>query len=425
MSGDVPALVDHLFRREAGRLVARLVRRLGGRLDLAEDAVQHAMVQALRTWPFHGVPDRPDAWLARVAHNVALDALRAARRTATASRELAEEAGSDAGTSDPPAVLAGELDDDRLALMFACSHPIVPHASRVALTLNVVGGFGVREIARAFVVDAASMAQRLVRAKRLLSDHAVRFEVPAGGEIEERLDAVLQVIYLLFNEGYDASSGEDWVRSDLCDEALRLVELVVAHPATVRPAAHALAALLYLLAARLPGRLDTAGALILLDEQDRGRWDRRAIAVGLRHLAAAARGDQLSSYHLQAEIAALHAAAPSFGQTHWAEVVALYDQLLALDSSPVIALNRAVALAEARGATAGLAAVAELERGGALSAYLPYHAVRGELLRRAGEMSAAAMAFARAAALPCSEPQRHWLRHRQEQCEWAASRVGR
>ncbi len=262
MSGDVSALVDHLFRHEAGRLVSRLVRRLDGRLDLAEDAVQYAMVQALRTWPFHGVPEQPGAWLARVAHNKALDALRAARRSAAASRELAAETSASA----PPAALAGEIDDDRLSLMFACSHPIVPHASRVALTLNVVGGFGVREIARAFVVDAASMAQRLVRAKRLLAEHAVSFEVPAGGELNERLDAVLQIIYLLFNEGYDASSSEEWVRSDLCDEALRLVELVVAHPATATPAAHALAALLYLLAARLPGRLDAAGAHILLDE---------------------------------------------------------------------------------------------------------------------------------------------------------------
>ena len=375
MSGDVRDLVAHLFRHEAGRIVARLVRLLGGRLDVAEDAVQFAMVQALRSWPFHGVPDEPRAWLARVAHNQAIDILRSQRRGAAASRSLHADAGE-----PPRAALAGELEDDRLALFFACAHPIVPHASRVALTLNVIGGFSVREIARAFVADPGSMAQRLVRAKRLLAEHAVSFEVPAAGELDERLDSVLQVIYLLFNEGYDATGGEEWVRGDLCAEAVRLVELVVAHPATATPAAHALAALLHLLAARLPGRLDPAGALILLGEQDRSSWDQRAIAAGMRHLARAARGDELTRYHLQAEIAALHVAA---AEIEWARVVALYDQLMAIDASPVIALARAVAVAEADGRAAGLAAVAELEP--ALAGYLPFHAVRGELLRRAGD----------------------------------------
>jgi RNA polymerase sigma-70 factor (ECF subfamily) len=420
VSDDIHALVGHVFRHEHGRILARLLRRLGpAQLPLAEDAVQFAMVQALRTWPFHGIPDQPSAWLARVAQNKAIESARAAHRAAAVNRTLAESAEVASLPLDP--TLPTELDDDRLALLFTCCHPAVPHASRVALTLNVAGGFSVRELARAFVVDPASMAQRLVRAKRLLAEHAVTVEVPTGADLGDRLDAVLQVIYLLFNEGYEASGGESWVRTDLCDEALRLIELVAAHPATATPAAHALASLLHLLAARLPARLDDDGVIVLLEKQDRARWDEREIAIGLRHLAKSARGDELTSYHVQAEIAALHAAAPSFGETRWSDIATLYGDLLALDSSPVIALHRAVAVAEADGPAAGLAAVDELARQGALDAHRAFHAVRAELLRRTGQLAAAAESFGRAAALPCSEPQRRWLLGRQRECEAAAS----
>jgi len=415
MTDDVPALIGHLFRHQAGRLTSWLVRVLGpARFDLAEDAVQFAMVQALRTWPFHGVPVRPDAWLAQVARNRALELVRSAR--SSDARAMAAIEAQPPHVDPDAGALHGEVRDESLALVFACCHPIVPHASRVALTLNVVGGFGAAEIARALLAEPGAVAQRLVRAKRLLAEREVCFEVPGGVELRERLDAVLEVVYLVFNEGYEASRGDAWIREDLVAEALRLVELVVADEALATPKAHALAALLYLLAARLPGRLGEEGTILLLEEQDRARWDRRAIARGMRHLERAARGDELSTYHVQASIAAEHAAAPSFEDTDWPRIVGLYDELALVDPSPVVALNRAVAIAMADGAAAGLTAVERIGATGELRAYVPRLAVEGELLRRLGCYAEAAARFARAASLPCSDPQRRFLEARRDEC---------
>ncbi|HEX2189088.1 MAG TPA: sigma-70 family RNA polymerase sigma factor [Longimicrobiaceae bacterium] len=408
--------MDGLFRREAGRLVSGLCRVFGPHnLELAEDVVQEALLRALREWPFRGVPDDPRAWLARTARNRALDLL---RRDATLARKaplLAPEA--EDGDAAPEAFFGGELADDQLRMVFTCCHPAVPAEARVALTLKTVGGFGVPEIARACLAREATVAQRLVRAKRRIREAGVRFEVPAGAELPARLDSVLEAIYLTFSEGHAASSGPAALRADVCAEAVRLAELAAAHPTVAGPRPHALAALLLLQAARLPARVDGDGDPVLLPRQDRSRWDARALARGLAHLERAAAGGVLSPYHLEAGIAAAHATAPSWEATDWPHVLRLYDALLALKPSPVAALNRAVALAMVDGPAAGLRAADAAACHPALAGFPLLHAVRGDLLARLGDRSAAAASFRRALSLPLSDPDRRLLERRLRQCE--------
>lgn len=414
-------LVEGLFRSEAGRMAAALCRVFGPHnLELAEDVVQEALLRALREWPFRGVPENPRAWLARTARNRALDML---RRDATLARKaplLALEAqGEDAG---PRAFFSGEVADDQLRMVFTCCHPAVPPEARVALTLKTVGGFGVPEIARACLAREATVAQRLVRAKRRIREAGVRFEVPAGAELPERLDSVLEAIYLTFSEGHAASSGPSALRADVCEEAVRLAELVAAHPATAGPRAHALAALLLLQAARLPARTDGGGDPVLLPRQDRSRWDARALARGLAHLERAAAGDVLTPYHLEAGIAAAHATAPSWEATDWPHVLRLYDALLALKPSPVAALSRAVALAMVEGPAAGLRAADAAAAHPALADFPLLHAVRGDLLARLGHAERAAASLRRALALPLSEPDRRLVEQRVRECERQTAR---
>ncbi|HEX7241714.1 MAG TPA: sigma-70 family RNA polymerase sigma factor [Longimicrobiaceae bacterium] len=413
MGGGVHGLVDGLFRREAGRMVSALCRVFGPhRLELAEDVVQEALLRALREWPFRGVPDNPRAWLARVARNRALDLL---RRDATLARKapLLAVAGEEGEPAPGEVFFGGEVEDDQLRMIFTCCHPEVPPEARVALTLKTVGGFGVPEIARAFLAREATVAQRLVRAKRRIREAGIAFEVPAGAELPERLDSVLEVLYLVFNEGYAPAGGEAALRADVCAEAVRLAELLASHPATALPRVHALAALLCLQGARLPARTDAHGDPVLLAEQDRARWDRRLLARGLAHLERAAEGDALSPYHLEAGIAACHATAPSFRATDWPYVLSLYDALLALKPSPVAALNRAVALAEVEGPEAGLRAVEEAAAHPALAGYPLLHAVHGDLRSRVGDADGAAEAYRRALEMPLlSEPDRRLLRRK-------------
>lgn len=408
-------LVDHLFRREAGRMVSTLCRVFGPHnLELAEDVVQEALLRALREWPFRGVPDDPRAWLGRVARNRALDLL---RRDATLARKApllaVEEEGGDAG---PEVFFCGELADDTLRMLFTCCHPAVPREARVALTLKTAGGFGVPEIARAYLAREAAVAQRLVRAKRRIREAGVRFEVPAGPELPERLDSVLEALYLMFNEGYAATAGEAALRADVCAEAARLAGLVAAHPAAGLPRAHALAALLLLQGARLPARTDAAGDPVLLAEQDRSRWDAGTIARGLAHLERAAEGADLSPYHLEAGIAAAHATTASYEATDWPYILGLYDALLAVKPSPVAALSRAVAVAMVHGPRAGLRAADEAAAHPSLAAYPLLHAVRGDLLARLGDDDAATACFRRALALPLSAPDRRMLERRVREC---------
>jgi RNA polymerase sigma factor (sigma-70 family) len=411
VTGDVPGLVDHLFRREAGRMVAALTRAFGPEnLDLAEDVVQEALIQALRTWPFRGVPEQPAAWLIQVAKNRALDLLR--RDSNLASKEASIRGWVEAlsPTSGPE---PGEEElDDQLRMIFICCQPAVPKEARVALTLKTVGGFGVPEIARAFLAKEATVAQRLVRARHKIREIRPPFAVPPPNELPQALDAVLEVLYAMFNEGHMAGSGAELVRRDVCLEAVRLARLVAEHPGLGTPKSHALAALLLLQSSRLSTRLDAEGNLLLLQDQDRSLWDREMLTAGFAHLEHAARGRDLSVYHLEAGIAACHATAATWEETDWPHILCLYDALLERKPSPVVALNRAVALAQAEGPRAGLAALEPLREDPALAGYLPLHATRGELLARSGDLEEAAVAFRAALDLEAPEPVRRSLEAR-------------
>ncbi|MBX7102473.1 MAG: RNA polymerase subunit sigma-24 [Gemmataceae bacterium] len=408
MSEGVPRLVEHLFRHESGKLMAGLTRKLGaGRWELAEESVQEAMVRALKIWPFQGLPPNPAGWLARTAHNFAIDRLRREAGTNPLPADLirhVESAGSDS-----------ESIDDQLAMMFACCHPALSPESQVALTLKSVCGFSVAEIARAFLTAEPTVAQRLVRAKRTLAAQDVPVAVPPPGELPERLDAVLATLYLLFNEGYSAHIGDDLVREELCTEAIRLTRWLAHSEATSSPRVHALLALQFLQSSRLAARTDASGNLLLLAEQDRSQWDQRLIHAGIRHLDAASEGDSITQYHIEAGIAAVHAIAPDDASTDWAHLLRLYDRLLGCTRSPVVELNRAVALARVEGPDAGLAALEPLRV--ALGQYFLYHAVLADLQFRLGRRNEAARAYRAALALPCSNPERRFLQSRLACCE--------
>jgi RNA polymerase sigma-70 factor (ECF subfamily) len=346
------------FRAAWGRIVGLLTRsyRLADP-SLAEDAAQHALLQALRQWPVAGAPDEPLAWLTTVARNHLLDSFR------TGARLQPWEAlrpGDEPQAPDHPPLAPGELNDDELALLFACCDPSLPLASQVALALKVVCGFSLREIAAGLLSDESALAQRLARARRTLAARAERIALPAGDALPPRREAALHAIHLLFNEGYAASSGEAGQRPDLCREAIRLARSVAAHPATAHPDADALAALLLLHGARLPSRMDGDGDWLLLDEQDRMQWDRSMMAAGLAHLQRAQRAERLSAWHLRAGIASEHATAPSFAATQWPHILRLYDVLLQLDAAPTTQLARTIALGQVNGAQAGLAALARV-----------------------------------------------------------------
>jgi RNA polymerase sigma-70 factor (ECF subfamily) len=403
-------LVDHLFRERSGQMVAWLTRIFGpAHLELVEEVVQDALVKALQQWPYSGVPQNPGGWLFRVARNGALDALR--RRTAFEGRaaQIAAELTRDAGARFDDSTIGDLLRDDELRMVFLCCHPGIPRDARVALSLKTAGGFSVPEIARAFLVAEPTIAQRLVRAKRQLRAGAVTFELPSGPDLSARLESVLEVIYLLFNEGYAARSGDDLVRVDLCTEALRLARLVAGSPEASTPAAHALVALIAFQAARLPARVDAAGEVVLLEHQDRSDWDPRLVALGFAHLERSAEGAELTTYHVQAAIAAAHAGAERFEATPWDMILRLYDQLLALNPSPLVALNRVVAVWKVRGADAALADLAALEHEPALSGYYLLPAVQGRLLAERGDHAGARRAFEAALGRPCSEPERRLL----------------
>jgi len=422
--GTADSLVEHLFRHQAGRLVARLTRVLGpAYVALAEEAVQDALVRALQTWPYDGVPDNPAGWLYTVAHHISIDAVRRDRTfgaktdaiVADLTRSLSAAAGPPA---DPD--LDAALRDDELRLIFMCCHPALSRDASIALSLKMAGGFSVREIARAFLADETAIAQRLVRAKRQIRDAQLTLDLPAERELAARVDAVLDVLYFMFNEGYASASGEDLIRDDLCAEALRLGRLVALSPLAA-PRVHALVALMALQAARLPARVDAAGDLVRLEDQDRRRWDERLIAMGFDHFDRSMAGDEVSEYHVQAAIAATYARALDPTSVDWPVILSLYDQLLAINPSPVVALNRAVVVGKVKGAEAALAAIAPLERDRTLRSYHHLLAVRGQLLLEVARPGEAAEAFAAALACPCSEPERRFLTARLRLAEGLAA----
>ncbi len=405
-------LMENLFRREAGRLVARLARRLGSdSLELAEDSVQEALTRALAVWPFKGVPDRPAAWIWRVAHNAAIDRLRADSRPDVHQVEIMLENIIDGPVLEDPDLptYANEIADDRLALIFACCHPEIALPSRLSLTLKTACGFGVREIASALLVDEPTIAQRLLRARRRLRDSKIDVTMPKPEELTVRLPSVLDTVYLLFNEGYDATEGDDLLRRDLCIEAIELAVSLADHPIAGLPDTQALAALLLFHGARIDTRVDGQGDILLLPDQDRSRWDRQMISEGFRRMEKSQQASAMSEYHLLAGIAACHAIAPTFEETRWGAIRGFYDQL---PQTPVNMLNRAVAIAMDEGEENGLRAIDEVRGAPELRRYYLLPATEGELLRRQGRTEEADSCFRRAIELAGTEPVRRFLRRK-------------
>ena len=414
MAVDAHRAIEAVWRIESARLIAglaRLVRDVG----LAEDLAQDALVAALERWPQSGIPERPGAWLMATARHRAIDQFRRSTLLADKHEELGRELET-AAEPDLEAALDDEVGDDLLRLVFVACHPVLSREARIALTLRLLGGLTTGEIARAFLVPEATVAQRIVRAKRTLAATRVPFEVPRGGELAARLASVLEVVYLVFNEGYSATAGTDWVRPALCAEALRLGR-ILAVLAPEEPEVHGLVGLMEIQASRLRARTGPDGEPVLLLDQDRGRWDHLLIRRGLAALARAEElGGALGPYALQAAIAACHARARTAAETDWGRIAALYDALAELAPSPVVELNRAVALAMAFGPAAGLELVDGLASEPALAGYHLLPSVRGDLLARLGRLEEARVEFLRAAALTSNERERELLEGRAAAC---------
>jgi RNA polymerase sigma-70 factor, ECF subfamily len=402
----VKAAVDAAFRDEWGRVVATLIRTTGD-WDLAEECAQDAFALALQRWPRDGIPGRPGAWLTTAARNRAIDVL---RRKAVGAAKLREVAAM-SYEPEPPAADDGPVPDDRLRLMFTCCHPALALEARVALTLRTLAGLTTAEIARAFLASEPTMAKRLVRAKQKIQNAGIPYRVPPAHLLPERTPGVLAVLYLLFNEGYSATAGADLVRQSLCAEAIRLARVL----ATLMPdeaEAAGLLALMLLHDARRAARLDTQGDLVTLEDQDRASWDQAEIAEGVATLQGALRRGQPGPYQVQAAIAACHATAATPAETDWAQIAGLYEQLTWFMPTPVVELNRAVAIGMAQGPAAGLPLVAALEASGKLAGYHLLPATRADLLRRLGRRSEAAAAYRDALELASTDAERRFLSRR-------------
>jgi RNA polymerase sigma-70 factor (ECF subfamily) len=406
-ASNIQATVEDIYRQDSRRVLATLIRLLGD-FDRAEEAMHDAFVAAVEQWGRDGMPANPRAWLVSTGRFKAIDAARRRARFDRSLAALARELEEDVGEAWPAE--PGEVEDDRLRLIFTCCHPALPPDAQVALTLRELCGLTTEAIARAFLTSAPTIAQRIVRAKAKIRDAAIPYQVPERGELPDRLDAVLRVIYLVFNEGYAASAGDSLTRPDLTGEAIRLGRLVV--ELLPEPEAMGLLALMLLHEARREARMAADGTIVLLADQDRSRWDRASIDEGIVLVERAITSHRFGPYTLQAAIAAVHAEAPTAAATDWAQIVALYDVLQRAEPSPVVALNRAVAVAMRDGPAAGLALIDGLLASGGLAGYHLAHSARADLCRRLGRIDEARASYTRALELVKQQPERHFLERR-------------
>ena len=414
-------LVDHFFRHESGKMVSVLTRLFGSEnLGLAEDVVQDSLMEAIENWQYRGVPENPSAWLFRVAKNKALNIINREKYKRQYSKEAVHLLKSE-GTTEPSLdylFSEQEIEDDQLKMIFTCCHPAISPDSQIALALKTLCGFSIPEIAKAFLTTEENINKRLVRARQKIREDKIPFEVPAGKDLEKRQHTVLETIYLLFNEGYSASKGEDIVRYELCEEAIRLTQIIIAsHSIQHKETVHALSALMFINASRFKARQDPEGSLLTMEEQDRSLWDKQMLGIGLGHLSEATKNNSISIYHILAAISAQYSISPDYQSTDWEAILSLYDSLILLDDSPLVLLNRAIALSKVRGAEKALEELEQLRNNPTLKSYHLFYSTQAEFFIQSGQFINAITALQKAIDLAPLKSEKDLLKKKLHLCQ--------